>query len=70
MLFLSVHCKDEIDRSHLIPLIRVMEVHTNDDGGDWVILDTRDIVYPRYGESFYHSIVDVQALPQDERTGE
>lgn len=60
MLFVSVHCEDEIDRAHYIPLHEVQEVKLNADGGDCIIAHDR-VYLPRIQDNFFMSVVEVGA---------
>ena len=45
MLFVSVHCEDELDRTRLIPLHKVDQVDTNADGSDYITVGTEIMIF-------------------------
>lgn len=61
MLFVSVHCQDEIDRERLIPLHLVTRVEINADGSDYIYVEDGYYI-PRIQDSFYMSIKDVKGI--------
>lgn len=59
MLFVNVHCQDEIDRMELIPLNRVARVFVNADGSDTILAIDGKAYIPREQDNFYLSIIDI-----------
>ena len=59
MLFVSVKCRDEIDRAHLIPASRITDVFLNADGSDEIFTEDGGRYIPRTGR-FYESIEVVE----------
>lgn len=58
MLFVSVKCRDEIDRAHLIPANRITDVFLNADGSDEIFTEDGGRYIPRTGR-FIESIEEI-----------
>lgn len=59
MLFVSVKCRDEIDRGHLIPINRVTDVFLNADGSDEIFTEDGGRYIPQT-DRFYESIAVIE----------